>query len=94
VRAGCSSRDPGGGAGLNIQAEPGYEPPTWPEQQGHQAKMMHMEILVDDVEAAAQLVLGCGGSEAAHQPLDRDRTRLRVMLDPAGHPFCLFVHGE
>jgi hypothetical protein len=29
-----------------------------------------------------------------HQPADRDRTRLRIMLDPAGHPFCLFVDGE
>ena len=25
---------------------------------------------------------------------DRFRTRLRIMLDPAGHPFCLFVDGE
>ena len=86
--------DPGGGAGLNIQAEPGYEPPTWPERPGHQAKMMHMEVLVDDVEAAAHLVQELGGTEAAHQPPDRDRTRLRVMLDPAGHPFCIFVLGE
>lgn len=87
-------RDPEGGVGLNIQAEPGYEAPTWPEQPEHQAKMMHLEILVDDVEAAVQRVIQIGGTEAAHQPGDRDPTRLRVMLDPAGHPFCLFVDGE
>jgi predicted enzyme related to lactoylglutathione lyase len=87
-------RDPEGGVGLNIQAETSYEPPIWPEQPEHQAKMMHFEILVDDLEAAIQRVVDSGGAEAAHQPADRDPTRLRVMLDPAGHPFCLFVHGE
>ena len=87
-------RNPGGGIGLNVQAEDSYEPPIWPEQPGRQAKMMHFEVLVDDLDAAVQLVLGTGGAEASHQPPDRDQTRLRVMLDPAGHPFCLFVQGE
>jgi predicted enzyme related to lactoylglutathione lyase len=87
-------RDPQGGVGLNFQAESSYEPPTWPDQRGEQAKMMHLEILVDDLESAVADVRRAGGVEAPHQPADRDRTRLRVMLDPAGHPFCLFVHGE
>ena len=56
--------------------------------------MMHLEVLVDDLEAAVQLVRILGGNEAMVQPADRDRTRLRIMLDPAGHPFCLFVDGE
>lgn len=86
--------NPSGGTSLNIQAEETYEPPTWPEELGRQAKMMHLEILVDDLDAAVRLVVRIGGSEAAHQPPDRDHTRLRVMLDPAGHPFCLFVEGE
>lgn len=46
--------------------------------------MMHFEVLVDDLEAAVRLVLDAGGREAPHQPEDRDRSRLRVMLDPAG----------
>ena len=87
-------RNPDGGVGLNIQAEDGYEPPVWPESAGRQAKMMHFELLVNDLAAAVQLVLRAGGSEAPHQPPDRDQTRIRVMLDPAGHPFCLFVDGE
>lgn len=87
-------RDPKGGVGLNIQAEAGYEPPIWPERSGRQAKMMHLEVLVDDLDDAVRQVLASGGTEATHQPADRDRTRLRVMLDPAGHPFCLFVDGE
>jgi predicted enzyme related to lactoylglutathione lyase len=87
-------RNPEGGISLNIQAEDTYEPPVWPERPGHQAKMMHFEVLVDDLDAAVRLVLDGGGTEALHQPADRDRTRLRIMLDPAGHPFCLFVSGE
>jgi len=87
-------RNPQGGIGLNIQAEDAYEPPVWPEQPGRKSKMMHFEILVNDLDAAVRVVLECGGSEALHQPADRDGTRLRVMLDPAGHPFCLFVDGE
>ncbi|MFM2072823.1 MAG: hypothetical protein RLZZ623_3087 [Actinomycetota bacterium] len=82
------------GVGLNIQAEDSYEPPTWPDQPGRQAKMMHFEILVDDLDSAVLLVVSSGGREASHQPPDRDPTRIRVMIDPAGHPFCLFVDGE
>ncbi len=87
-------RNPDGCIGLNIQAEDAYEPPVWPEVPGRQAKMMHLEVLVDDLGSAVRVVLAAGGSEAELQPSDRDRSRLRVMLDPAGHPFCLFVDGE
>ena len=87
-------RNPDGGVGLNFQAEEAYEPPTWPEEPGHQAKMMHLEVLVDDLESAVGRVLRSGGAQAPHQPPDRDPARIRVMLDPAGHPFCLFTPGE
>ena len=56
--------------------------------------MMHFEVLVDDLEAAVGFVLERGGTQAPHQPADRDPRVLRIMLDPAGHPFCLFVEGE
>jgi len=88
------ARDPVGGVGLNFQAEDWYEPPTWPESPGDQAKMLHFEIMVNDLDAAIALAVDAGASIAEHQPDDRDRSRLRVMLDPAGHPFCLFVAGE
>ena len=86
--------NPAGGVGLNIQAEGWYQAPVWPERPGDQSKMMHLEFLVDDLAGAVRLVLESGGSEAEHQPPDRDRERIRVMLDPAGHPFCLFAEGE
>lgn len=87
-------RDPRGGVGLNFQADDSYERPTWPEQPGQPTKMMHFEVLVEDLESTVHLVIRSGGREAPYQPPDRDRARIRVMLDPAGHPFCLFMHGE
>ncbi len=82
-------RDPSGGVGLNIQAEEWYAAPVWPEQPGEQTKMMHFEVLVDDMEAAVAHAVAAGGRVADPQPAGRDPGRLRVMLDPAGHPFCL-----
>lgn len=82
--------DPDAGMNLNIQAEDWYEPPNWPEQGGAQTKMMHFEIEVNDVEQAVAQATSLGAREAAKQPSDRDPSSLRVMLDPAGHPFCLW----
>ena len=86
--------DPAGGVHLNIQGDPKYEPPTWPEQPGEQQKMLHFEVQVDDLEAAVATAIGSGGTEAPWQPPDRDQRRIRIMLDPAGHPLCLFLRGE
>jgi catechol 2,3-dioxygenase-like lactoylglutathione lyase family enzyme len=86
--------DPAGGVHLNIQAEEWYEPPTWPEEAGEQTKMLHLEVEVDDLEAALALAVEAGGTEAPWQPPDRNAERIRVVLDPAGHPLCLFLRGE
>ena len=83
-----------GGPTLTIQGESWYEPPIWPEKPGRQHKMMHFEIEVTDLDAVVGRAIAAGATEAADQPVDRDRSRIRIMLDPAGHPFCLFVAGE
>ncbi len=82
--------NPDGGVALSFQAEEWYQPPVWPEQPNSLDKMIHFEVVVDDVAAAVGYVLAIGGREASPQPADRDPAQLRVMLDPAGHPFCLF----
>jgi catechol 2,3-dioxygenase-like lactoylglutathione lyase family enzyme len=84
-----SMRDPAGGVSLSFQAEEWYTPPTWPEEPDAQHKMIHFEIEVDDVEDAVAFAVQSGARVAPHQPADRDPAQLRVMLDPAGHPFCL-----
>ena len=93
-RGWVQARDPQGGVGLNFQAEDWYRPPTWPETPGGQTKMVHFEILVEDIDAAVARTVALGATVAPHQPSDRDQSRIRVMLDPAGHPFCLYVTGE
>lgn len=79
-----------GAVALLFQGERWYEPPVWPERPGAKDKMLHLEIYVDDLDAAVAHAVAVGGREAAHQPADRDPSRLRIMLDPAGHPFCLY----
>lgn len=78
-------RDPRAGAGLSFQEEAWYQPPVWPERPGEQTKMVHLDIKVDDLEAAVAHALALGARLAEHQA----RADLRVLLDPAGHPFCL-----
>lgn len=80
-------RDPDGGTGLSFQAEVSYRPPAWPERADAQDKMLHLDIQVDDLDAAVGHALAAGARLADHQP----HTRVRVLFDPAGHPFCLFL---
>jgi hypothetical protein len=45
-------RNPNGGIGLSFQAETWYRPPVWPEEPGKLTKMLHLDMLVDDLDAA------------------------------------------
>ena len=80
---------PDGGVGLSFQSETYYTRPTWPAGPDDQQMMMHLEIRVDDLEAAGAHARDCGATLADYQPQDD----VRVYLDPAGHPFCLWL-GE
>ena len=62
----------------------GYEPPSWP--QGTPPKQMHLDLAVDDLAQAELDAVGLGARKAEHQPAP---DRYVVLLDPAGHPFCL-----
>lgn len=80
-------RPPQGGTGLSFQSEKGYGPPAWPEKPGRQQKMLHLDIRVDDLDAAGARAIALGARLADFQPQDD----VRVYFDPAGHPFCLFL---
>jgi hypothetical protein len=41
-----------------------------------------------DLDAGAAWAIGCGAVEASPQPEHRDLSHLRIVLDPADHPFC------
>jgi predicted enzyme related to lactoylglutathione lyase len=80
-------RPPGGEAGLSFQTETAYVRPTWPAGPGDQQMMVHLDIEVDDLDAAGAHAVAAGAALAEYQPQDD----VRVYLDPAGHPFCLWV---
>jgi catechol 2,3-dioxygenase-like lactoylglutathione lyase family enzyme len=78
---------PGGGAGLSFQTEPLFTRPQWPSTRSGQQMMMHLDIEVNELASAVEHALALGATLADFQPQDG----VRVLLDPAGHPFCLFV---
>lgn len=63
---------------------PGHRPPRWPE--GGAPKQFHLDVAVTDLDAAEHRALAAGATKAADQPAP---DRWRVLLDPAGHPFCV-----
>jgi Glyoxalase-like domain len=48
---------------------------------------VHLDIAVEDLDEGVPWAVEAGATLAAHQP----QAGVRVMLDPAGHPFCLFA---
>ncbi len=78
---------PDGGPGLSFQTEAAYVRPTWPAGPGDQQMMVHLDIWVDDLDAAGAHAVDAGAVLAEYQPQDD----VRVYLDPDGHPFCLFL---
>jgi len=62
-----------------------YKRPHWPATSDNQQQMMHLDFHVDDVEEGVRHALSCGAELSKIQLEDS----WRVMLDPAGHPFCI-----
>lgn len=75
------------GAGLSFQTESAYVRPTWPVGPDDQQMMLHLDIAVSDLQSASSFAAEAGAVLADFQPQDD----VRVFLDPAGHPFCLFL---
>jgi catechol 2,3-dioxygenase-like lactoylglutathione lyase family enzyme len=75
-----------GGAGvfLTVQRVADHNPPDWPT--GAAGKQMHLELAVSDLEPAERAALALGARKADEQPSPE---RWRVLIDPAGHPFCI-----
>lgn len=72
----------GGGRRVSFQRSPEHRPPTFPDPTGSQ--QMHLDVMVDDVEAAEREALALGATR-----LDGEGSDFRVFADPVGHPFCL-----
>ncbi|GER22107.1 glyoxalase [Zafaria cholistanensis] len=77
---------PDGGVGLSFQEEAEHVPPTWPAAAGEPQMQLHLDFRVRDLEAASARAARLGARPSGHQP----EPGVRVFVDPAGHPFCLF----
>jgi catechol 2,3-dioxygenase-like lactoylglutathione lyase family enzyme len=79
---------PGGGPGIGFQRVEGHRAPTWP---GHDVpQQFHLDFTVPDVAEAEKHAVEAGARVPAEQP---GGERWRVLVDPAGHPFCLIPTG-
>ncbi|GGY60945.1 VOC family protein [Streptomyces omiyaensis] len=69
---------------LGFQRVADHRPPTWPG--GEVPQQLHLDFEVDDLDEAVAGLTALGATVPAGQPRP---DRWRVLLDPAGHPFCL-----
>ena len=76
-------RDTETGQCICFQQVEDFSSPQWPGQVVPQ--QMHLDVMVEDLDAAEPEVLALGATKHENQP----GTSFRVFLDPAGHPFCL-----
>ncbi|MFE3196034.1 VOC family protein [Nocardia sp. NPDC059240] len=72
---------------LSMIRVPGYRPPTWPD--GVAPASVHLDLVVADLDIGEREAVRLGARRADVQP---GPDRWRVLLDPAGHPFCLVAH--
>ncbi|MGC7096290.1 VOC family protein [Amycolatopsis lurida] len=72
------------GLALGFQRVEDYRPPQWPGQSVPQ--QLHLDFAVQNLDDAESALLDLGATKPDGQP---DEDRFRVLLDPAGHPFCL-----
>lgn len=76
----------GGAILMTMQQVDDHRPPDWPE--GATPKQMHLELAVTDLDASEAQAIAVGAVKAEAQP---NAEVARVMIDPAGHPFCLTI---
>jgi Glyoxalase-like domain len=67
----------------------GHWPPTWPSS--NVPMQIHLDFFVDDFEKAEAQLQQHDATTPEHQPHPELG---RVMLDPAGHPFCIGTRPE
>lgn len=74
-------------ANLAFQLETVHDRPVWPNEAGRQQMQFHLDVGVRDLEAAVTDAVALGAQVADFQP----QQDVRVMIDPDGHPFCLYL---
>lgn len=77
-----------GGVAVAFMKVDDYVAPTWPGPG--QLQQLHLDVSVTDLPTAVDRAVELGARPAEHQG---GPDLWRVLLDPAGHPFCLTTVG-
>lgn len=73
----------GGPVTITLQVTSDYQAPTWPgNERGIQ---IHLDLSVADLQPAVEYALSI---VATNSPVQYSK-HWHILLDPAGHPFCL-----
>ncbi len=83
----CTIGMPDTPVNLGFQTEKNHVRPVWPGGPGDPQMQLHLDLQVTDLEGAAQDAVALGATLSEFQPQED----VRVLLDPAGHPFCLYL---
>jgi predicted enzyme related to lactoylglutathione lyase len=75
---------------LSFEEDVNYQPPVWPSEPGKPPIQLHLDVRVTDMGGAVKHAEQCGATLHPHQPQDD----VRVMVDPAGHVFCLWLDAS
>ncbi len=78
-------RAPGGGTAIAFQLDPAAVAPQWPSHPGHQHTLLHLDFVTADLADAVAHAVEAGAVLTDARANDDEC----VLLDPAGHPFCL-----
>ena len=81
---------PQGSIYIVFQLATDYQAPVWPPTDREQRPMMHFDFQVGDLDSAVAEALALGATLAGYQP----QKNVRVLFDPAGHPFCLCLDED
>jgi predicted enzyme related to lactoylglutathione lyase len=71
---------------MAVQLAPDHVPPEWPDGSPQQ---IHLDLYVDDVQAAHDEVVSLGAKLLKPADDTESPEGYAVYADPAGHPFCL-----
>jgi len=76
---------------IGFQRNDDYVPPVWPEAEGRQQQMLHIDFSMQQskLQEWIEYVVELGGKKAEFQYAEEGDGA--VMLDPEGHPFCLDI---
>jgi catechol 2,3-dioxygenase-like lactoylglutathione lyase family enzyme len=85
--AGWAQVRTGDGPTLGFEYERHWRAPVWPAEPGAPHATQHLDVHVDDLDAAVEHAVAQGARLADHQPQED----VRVLFDPVGHPFCLYL---